>query len=41
MKSAVKPSVLKIALAVVQSVKLNVKHFNRNCWSTELQLFAL
>lgn len=39
MKSAVKPSVLKIALAVVQSVKLNAKHFNRNCWSIELQLF--
>lgn len=41
MKSAVKPSVLKIALAVVQSVKLNAKHFNRNCWSIELQLFYL
>ena len=41
MKSAVKLSVLKIALAVVQSVKLNAKHFNRNCWSTELQLFFI
>lgn len=41
MKSAVKPSVLKIALAVVQSVKLNAKHFNRNCWSIELQLLFM
>ena len=39
MKNAVRPSVPKIVLAVVQSVKQNAKHFNSNCWSTELQLF--
>ena len=39
MKSDVKPSVLKIALEVVQIVKQNAKHFNSNCWSAELQLF--
>ena len=41
MKSAARPSVLKIVLVVVQSVKQNAKHFNSNCWSTELQLFYL
>ena len=29
-ENVARPSVLKIVLAVVQSVKQNVKHFNRN-----------
>ena len=36
MKSAAKPSALKIVLAVVQNVKQNAKHFNKKSWSTEL-----
>lgn len=39
MKNAARPSALKIAHVVVQSVKQNAKHFNKKSWSTELQLF--
>ena len=40
-ENVAKPSALKIVLAVVQSVKLNAKHFNRKSWSTELQFFFI